>query len=157
MARFGFVCTEFNDQLVVLVGTPSPTWPQPNPPDLNLATYRQGPLRFPLGINVAAGASIFEACEAVGTNPSCDDSVVSPRSCSVGLGPLAGTGFERPFAGDCAQGAATRWLQVRGNVKPGEELMLRLALWDVGDDQFDSTALLDAFRWELNPVTPGTE
>lgn len=152
-----FVCTEFNDQLVVLVGTPSPTWPQPNPPDLNLATYRQGPLRFPLGINVAAGASIFEACEAVGTNPSCDDSFVSPRSCSVGLGPLAGTGFERPFAGDCAQGAATRWLQVRGNVKPGEELTLRLALWDVGDDQFDSTALLDAFRWELNPVTPGTE
>ncbi|MBL8916302.1 MAG: choice-of-anchor L domain-containing protein [Archangium sp.] len=152
-----FVCTDFNDQLVVLVGTSSPTWPQPNPPDMNLATYREGPLRFPVGINVAAGAGIFEACETVGTNLSCDDSQVSTRSCSAGLGPLAGTGFEKPSPLSCAEGGATRWLLVRGNVKPGEELTLRLALWDVGDDRYDSTALLDAFRWELNPVTPGTE
>jgi hypothetical protein len=110
-----------------------------------------------VGINVAAGAGIFEACEPPGTNLDCDDGFVSSRSCSAGLGPLQGTGFEQPFSATCAEGGATRWLQVKGNVQPGAELTLRLALWDVGDMLLDSTALLDAFRWELAPVTPGTE
>jgi hypothetical protein len=38
-----------------------------------------------------------------------------------------------------------------------EELPLRLAIWDVGVAMLDSTALLDAFHQELNPVVPGTE
>ncbi len=67
----------------------------------------------------------------------------------------------RPVRCAPARGATvaplTRWLLVRGNVIPGEELTLRLAIWDVGDAILDSTALLDAFHWELNPVVPGTE
>lgn len=153
-----FVCSEYNDQPVAVVDTAQPTWPQPNPPDKNLLTFREGALRYPVGINIAAGASVFESCEPPGTNLACDDQYVSPRSCSMGLAQLAGTGFENPpMAGLCAQGAATRWLLVRGNVIPGEELTLRLAIWDVGDAILDSTALIDAFHWELNPVVPGTE
>jgi hypothetical protein len=152
-----YVCSDFNDQLVAAVDTPAPTWPVPNPPDKNLLTYRDGPLRYPVGINVAAGATIFESCERPGTNLSCDDQYVSPRSCTAGLSLLQGTGFEKPSAQECAQGGASRWLQVRGNVIPGEEVTLRIAIWDVGDEILDSTALFDAFRWELNPVTPGTE
>ncbi len=152
-----YVCSDYNDQLVALVTTPSPTWPQPNPPDKNLATFRDGLLRYPVGINVAAGAGIFEVCERPGTNVACDDMYVSSRSCTAGLTLLAGTGFEKPNMLECAQGGATRWLQVHGNVRPGEEVVLRLAIWDVGDGILDSTALLDAFRWELNSVTPGTD
>jgi hypothetical protein len=46
---------------------------------------------------------------------------------------------------------------VRGNIQPGQEMTLRLAIWDVGDGILDSTALFDAFRWEVSPVVPGTE
>ncbi|MBL8956820.1 MAG: choice-of-anchor L domain-containing protein, partial [Myxococcaceae bacterium] len=153
-----FVCDIFNDQFVALVTTPTPTWPLPNPPDKNLATFRDGSLRYPVGINVAAGAGIFEVCEAPGTNDDCDDAVVSQNSCSAGLTLLAGTGFEKsPTFPGCALGGATRWLQVRGNVRPGEDVTIRLAIWDVGDHNYDSTALLDAFRWETQSVTPGTE
>jgi hypothetical protein len=152
-----YVCSDYNDQLVAAVTTPSPTWPQPNPPDKNLLTYRDGPLRYPVGINVAAGAGIFAVCERPGTNPACQDMYVSPNSCSAGLTLLQGTGFEKPSPTDCAQGGATRWLQVSGNVVPGQEVTLRLAIWDVGDEVLDSTALFDAFRWQPNPVTPGTE
>jgi len=152
-----YVCSDYNDQLVALVTTPTPTWPLPNPPDKNLATFRDGLVRYPVGINVAAGAGIFEVCERPGSNLACDDMYVSTRSCSAGLPLLNGTGFEKPNNFSCAQGGATRWLTVRGNVRPGEDVTLRLAIWDVGDPVLDSTALLDAFRWELNSVTPGTE
>lgn len=152
-----FVCTEFNDQFIVLVDTPAPTWPQPNPPDKNLMTYRDGPLRFPIAVNIAASTSIFEACEPPGRNSRCNDVEVSSRSCAQGLGPLQGTGFEARPASACALGAATRWLTTRGNVTPGQEVTLRFVLWDVGDSFYDSTALLDAFRWESAPQTPGTD
>jgi len=102
---------------------------------------------------VAAGASIFEACEAVGTNPSCDDSFVSPRSCSVGLGPLAGTGFERPFAGDCAQGAATRRQATAANEKAEKAHRLAATVADSvgpknghGTVQDATGVLIDEFR-----------
>jgi hypothetical protein len=154
-----FVCTDYNDQLVVLVDTPTPTWPLPNPPDKNLMTYLDGVLKYPVGINVAAATSLFSACEPPGTNALCQDAPVSGRSCSAGLAPLLGTGFEKPPGSfpACAWGGATRWLTTRGNVVPGAEFTLRLAVWDVGDQIYDSTALLDEFHWELAPQAPGTD
>jgi hypothetical protein len=38
----------------------------------------------------------------------------------------------------------------------GEIFTLRIALWDTGDHQLDSLALLDNFQWSLSPSEPGT-
>jgi hypothetical protein len=35
----------------------------------------------------------------------------------------------------------------------GEEFDLRLAIWDTGDNAYDSSVVLDGFRWI---ATPGT-
>ena len=69
--------------------------------------------------------------------------------CKYGTSELNGTGFE--------QHAATSWLQTKAAVVPGETITLRLGLWDMGDHSYDSTVLLDRFRWvtedTASPVT----
>ncbi len=44
----------------------------------------------------------------------------------------------------------------KGNVLPGEEITLRLAVWDANDGVMDSLVLLDAFEWSPTTITPGT-
>lgn len=55
---------------------------------------------------------------------------------------LEGTGF-----GAWNDAAATAWLETRAPVTGGEEFDLLLAIWDTGDDLFDSTVLVDRFEW----------
>jgi hypothetical protein len=47
--------------------------------------------------------------------------------------------------------AATGWLQTHANIVPGEELTLRFAIWDAGDDALDSTVLIDNVVWAAMP------
>ena len=72
-----------------------------------------------------------------------------PFLCRLGIGELVGTGFERH--------AATGWLQTRSNVVAGEEITLRFAIWDTGDEVLDSTVLLDNFRWDARAGGTQTE
>lgn len=70
---------------------------------------------------------------------------------------LLNTGFQgstgRPCSirgwdfGDCPRGAASGWMRVRAPVSPGETIIVAVALFDQGDDQYDTMALLDDFRW----------
>jgi hypothetical protein len=57
----------------------------------------------------------------------------------------------------CTTGGGTRWLTTTGNIVPGGIVELRITIWDVDDDQLDSVALLDGFRWLPAPVSSGTE
>lgn len=151
-----FVCSSYNDQFVALVDTPSgPASPIPNPPDKNLLTYSESGKKWPVGINVAHGTSLFSVCESELANPTCWDKDVDSKSCSMGPLQLGGTGFEKPSSGTCLVGGGTHWLTAGGNVVPGELVVLRFVLWDVGDASFDSTALLDGFRWLADPIQPG--
>ncbi len=154
-----FVCTDFNDQMVVLVDTPGGV-PAPiaNPVDKNLFTYDQGGQRWPVGINVAKGTNIFRVCDPQAAKPFCWDSDVSATSCSLGSASLAGTGFEAvgTASTDCLVGGGTSWLRTSGNVRPGEVVELRIAIWDVGDGILDSLTLLDNFHWLTSAVNPGT-
>ncbi len=52
-------------------------------------------------------------------------------------------------------GGGTDWLAIRGNVVPGENLTLRIAIWDVFDGIYDSVVLLDNFQWSTDPAQPG--
>lgn len=146
-----YVCTAFNDQVVFLSSSKAP-----GPADDNLLTFTSRGVSWPIGINVAAGTPLFQACETEAQRPDCWDRDVSQDSCREGPGALALTMFDRPSPASCLSGGATSELLVRGNVQPQETFDLRIAIWDVGDPILDSAVLLDGFEWLSQPVTPGT-
>jgi Stigma-specific protein, Stig1/Putative metal-binding motif len=149
-----YVCTQYNDQIISLVDTPAGKPTIPNPVDKNLMTYNKGTQRWPIGINIAKGTSLFSVCETQTTSPSCWDNDVSSSSCSLGAAQLSGTGFDKK--GSCLIGGGSYWLTTAGNVIPGQLVEIRIAIWDVGDNIFDSLVLLDGFRWSANATLPGT-
>lgn len=152
-----FVCTTFNDQLVALVDTPGGVpIGAVNPVDKNLMTYSAAGQQWPVGINVAKGTSLFKVCQTQAQNPTCWDTDVSTASCQNGATELLGTGFEGGSFSSCTNGGGTGWLVTSGNVRPGEIVELRVAIWDVGDHILDSLALLDGFKWLQQPAQPGT-
>jgi hypothetical protein len=71
---------------------------------------------------------------------------------------LDGTGFAG-YCGNYGQspngmcGGATGWLTTTAPVNPGEVITLHYSIWDTGDHVWDSTVLLDNFRW--SPQTSG--
>jgi hypothetical protein len=62
--------------------------------------------------------------------------------CPAGAAELTGTGFD---IWDDAGG--TQWLQTLAPIKGGDQFSLRLAIWDTGDQAWDSTAVIDNFEW----------
>jgi hypothetical protein len=155
-----YVCSQFNDQFVALVDTPSgPTSPFPNPPDKNLTTYNdlKTGTKWPIAINIAKGTSLFAVCDP-GVNQvshKCYDSNVFNPSCSLGVSDLLNTGFGSTGTG-CPVGGGTYWLTTAGNVNPGQILTLRICIFDVGDSILDSLAILDGFEWLTTATVPGT-
>jgi len=152
-----FVCSSFNDQFIALVDTPNGTpSPIPNPVDKNLMTFTQNNQKWPVAINIASGTSVFAVCDQASMSNQCNGTQVSNLSCKLGANLLAGTGFEKPNSGNCLIGGGTYWLTTAGNIVPGDILQLRIAVWDVTDRIFDSTALIDGFQWLANATLPGT-
>jgi len=151
-----YVCTQYNDQILALVDTPSGKPAIANPVDKNLMTYNKSGQRWPIGINIAKGTSLFSVCQSKSANPGCWDKDVSVASCSLGDKQLSGTGFEKKPSSNCLIGGGTYWLTTAGNVVPGQIVELRIAIWDVGDNVFDSLVLLDGFKWAPNATLPGT-
>ena len=76
--------------------------------------------------------------------------------CSLGTAELAGTGFDGAWGDDAG---ATSWLKTTAPVTGGQEFTIRFAIWDTGDQAWDSTVLLDAFEWIANggTVSVGTD
>jgi hypothetical protein len=76
--------------------------------------------------------------------------------CTGGESELEGTGF---FVRDrycdntlSTGGGATGWLSSKAPVTPGETITLSFMIWDTGDVNYDSSVLLDNFRWEPGEV-----
>ena len=88
----------------------------------------------PVSVNVA----FFDVCDG----------------CPLGSSEMDGTGFN---VWDDAGG--TGWLQTTAPVKGGDEITIRYAIWDTGDQAWDSTALVDNFQWIANggTVVVGTD
>ncbi len=156
-----WTCSPYNDFFVVLLDS-SHAGPLANPSDKNLATFTtSGGALYPVGVNLATGSTgLFTACQ---NGPTGCASGASPSAVSTctSAAPLSGTGFDALASSGACQagdqvGGGTGWLQLQGNVVPGEFIRLRVALWDTGDATFDSVALLDAFEWLPDPLTPGT-
>lgn len=76
----------------------------------------------PVSVNIA----FFEVC----------------AGCPLGEAELEDTGFDT-----WNDAGATSWLVTTAPVDPGTEITLRFAIFDTGDALYDSTVLLDNFRW----------
>jgi hypothetical protein len=156
-----FVCTEFNDFYVVLIDTPTPDWP--NPPDKNLAVYRVAspPRSIPIGVNLAHdpyAQNLFSVCKP---GPmGCFGELSDTASCLNGPAFLQGTGFDALSTSGCGSsdivGGSTGWLTTAGNVRPGQVMEIRIAIWDTTDDLYDSLVLIDNWVWNVYPASPGT-
>jgi len=73
------------------------------------------------------------------------------QPCSATVTNIDGTGFE------CDSGSSTGWLRTAWTLENNEPFRVRFLLHDTGDDQNDSTVLIDNFQWTTSPqngVTP---
>lgn len=68
--------------------------------------------------------------------------------CAGGVAEMQGTGFN-----DWDDAGATGWLQTTAPVEGGEEINIRFVIWDTGDSAWDSTVLIDNFKWIANGGT----
>jgi hypothetical protein len=168
-----WVCSPWNDFFVTLLDSQFVPGPgeQPNPADKNLAFYDPppaGPPFYPVGVNLAFGnTGLFKQCKN-GQTGCADGAVLASTNACVATNELAGTGFEltnpQPMfqndPGYCGSnnqlGGATGWLVTSGNVKPGETIEVRFAIWDTSDPWYDSVSLIDNFVWSLSASQPGT-
>ena len=139
-----YVC-QYNDFFVMLLDTAfTSTDPDlQNPSDKNIAMDGN---KNPLGINLAK-SGLFNVCCPRNNYPSCQ-----------GDEELKGTPFTTAACNALtiteAHGA-TGWLEVRGNINPGEDFKLRMAIWDTNDHQLDSMVILDNFTWYEMAQKPG--
>ena len=76
----------------------------------------------PVSVNIA----FFEVCSG----------------CPLGTDELAGTGFDT-----WNSAGGTSWLETTSPVQGGQEVTIRFLIWDTGDQAYDSTVLIDNFRW----------
>jgi hypothetical protein len=77
--------------------------------------------------------------------------------CPSGPADLMGNGFDNAFGSSIEDAGATSWLQTTAPIGAGEEFTIRFAIWDAGDQGYDSTVLIDAFEWIATPgVNVGT-
>lgn len=98
------------------------------------------------GEPISANNTFIEVCEPLLDEPDSDGGF----ECPYGTELLEGTGFDRGDVPD-DWGGATGWLRSRADIVAGEELRIRFAVWDVGDEALDSTVLLDKFGWDPRP------
>jgi hypothetical protein len=75
-----------------------------------------------------------------------DVCMTSQGGACTGDAELAGTGYEGTVGG------GTGWLTTTAPVTPGETIHLRFIIFDEGDSRYDSTVLIDNFRWEAQGV-----
>ncbi len=139
-----WVCTSFNDQFIALV----------NPPP---AGSINGNVSFDQNTNpVSVNIAFFDVCDPASSSMWASycgggcPGLPNPY-CPSGTGEMAGTGFTDWDLGSYAGG--TSWLQTQAPVAGGEEMTIRFAIWDTGDQALDSTAVIDNFQWIANGGT----
>ena len=61
-----------------------------------------------------------------------------------------------PSGASAKRGGGTAWLTTTAPVNGGEVFNLDFYLWDTGDHIFDSSVLIDNFKWSCDETTVGT-
>ena len=158
-----YVCdpSGYNDQFVALVSPPPTGAYVPAGSSLGNVSFDSN--QHPVSVNLG----FFDVCD--GSAPQrfashCTSSATvkcpslpSPY-CPLGTGELGGTGFDK-WHGTTGPAGATRWLATQAPAAAGSTITVRFAIWDGGNAKFDSTVLIDDFRWVATggSVSIGTE
>lgn len=130
------ICTEFNDEFVALLSPP-----------LNVAV--NGNVAFDSqNHTISVNTGLFDVCVPAATP-------LGMYSCPNGTSELVATGFDI-WSNGIADAGATGWLTTKVPVDGGQEFTLRFAIWDTGDQLFDSTVIIDNFQWIIDPTQLGT-
>jgi hypothetical protein len=134
-----FVCTQFNDGFVAVLHSTA----------FNGGTADN--ISFDAKNNpVSVNNGFFDRCSPMNATVGCLG-MMKISACAGGDAELRGTGFYSPYAHCPMQmdsgGGATGWLTTSAPVQPGETITLDLMIWDTGDGIYDSSVLLDNFRW----------
>jgi hypothetical protein len=143
-----YVCTTFNDQFVAWLT--SSAWGGSNG-NLNV-------LFDSAGNAMSVNNAFITGCTPA-TPTGCMGSVMGTSTCPGGTAALGGTGFLDVGAyctTSSAGGASTGWLTTSAPVKGGETITLQFMVWDTGDQNWDSLALIDHFAWTGSPVPAQT-
>jgi hypothetical protein len=134
-----WVCNNYNDQFIALV-TPAP------------AGSVNGNISFDSMHNaVSVNLGFFDVCDPTQSSQyaaGCFQNCPSPPSpyCPSGTAQLSGTGFDT-WDSSFGGAGATSWLKSQAPVTGGSTVSIRFAIWDTGDQEFDSTVLVDNFQW----------
>lgn len=146
-----WVCTPYNDGFVAMLTSKATAGGAPT----NISYDAQ---QNPVSVN----NGFFDRCTP-GTTTGCrgEPPILKQSACAGGESELVGTGFEprnlycgtKPSTG----GGATGWLTSHAAVQGGEVITLELVVWDTGDQDYDSSVLLDNLRWEVGPTQTTTE
>jgi hypothetical protein len=153
-----WVCSQYNDFFVALIDSAGVG----NPSDKNIAVYDDGQTLWPVGLNILTVApGLFTVCQSglIGCQAGLQNVMFEEGCDAPEL--LLGTGFDELDTGESCNGAnfpvggGTGWLEMSGNVEPGEVMEIRFALWDAGGHLFDALVLLDDWRWSLDAASPG--
>jgi hypothetical protein len=144
----------YNDQFVALVSPPPAGAYVPTGSTFGNISFDSN--NHPVSVNMG----FFDVCDSTtpkrfashcissgGTCPA----IPSPY-CPLGVGDLAGTGFD-VWHSTVGPAGATRWLKTQAPAQPGSIITVRFAIWDAGNSQFDSTVLVDNFQWIANGGT----
>ncbi len=150
-----WVCNSYNDQFVALA-IPAPTG------SLN------GNISFDADHNpVSVNLGFFDVCDPSQKSLYASNCINGFGStcptppnpyCPSGTKDLLGTGFDIWDPDTNGTAGATSWLTSQAPVQGGSILTLRFAMWDTGDQNYDSTTLIDDFQWiaTKGTVTVGT-
>lgn len=121
-----FICQRYNDFFVTMM--------EPKIPELADGNIAFDSQNNPISVNNA----FMQVCKGQSAGGK-------TFPCPLGEGPLKGTGFSGH--------GATGWLTTTAPVEGGTEITLRFAIWDSADGAYDSTVLLDNFKWSVDPTS----
>ena len=144
-----YACSNFNDIWAVLLDTKAPGIAN----NKDIVFDAQG---TPGSVNL----NFFDRCVAGSTGCA---GTPGFNFCSGGKNELTGTGYGDPDQGcgptptSSSIGGGTGWLTTEAPVVPGETVVVQFMVWDSSDPIYDSSAILDYFRWQTgaigNPTT----
>ncbi len=151
-----YICSKFNDFFLALLTTGHPDLSEY--PDHNIAFDKNG---NPVSIN----NGFFTTCRRIPCKADSDCPAFMgcvEKMCSAGAdtcqdGDSAIEAYSpTPYGYGNGFGGGTAWLSTTAPVIGGEIISLDFYIWDTQDRKYDSTVLLDNFRWLLDETKVNT-
>lgn len=145
-----YVCTKYNDAFIAYLTSSGFNGGAPD----NISFDSQ---KSPVSVN----NGFFDRCTPNSATGCGAGATPKTAACPGGESELGGTGFldKGPWCDSVTTsgGGATGWLTSSAPVTPGETITIELILWDTGDQNYDSSVLIDHFAWLADTTQTGTQ